>query len=542
MRVSLRPAVAFAAVCGLAIVAVCGGCAQYQPLPADPAGRLFARGLDDIAEYYIEPVSSRLLVLDGAARLSSLDHGLVIAETPGPGTETDIVVDYRNRGVAVHPEPAAADPHAWGDLLGRLVADARGASPSVAALSNDRIETAVFDGITGGLDRFSRYASPAAARDQRALRDGFDGIGVTLESASGGFRVASVLPRGPADLAGIRPGDRIVAIDGEPTAGRSKADVVRQLRGPIPSTVEVSVSRSGREESFRLRRTLIILPTVTMTRHGDIAVFRISRFNQSTTKQLVRYIEAASHGGQSRLRGMVLDLRGDPGGLLDQAVSLADVFISRGPIAATAGRHPASRQLFEAAGDSLAPRIPVVVLINGGSASASEVVAAALQDAGRAVIVGSSSYGKGTVQTIIRLPNGGELTLTWALLIAPSGYYLNRHGVVPTLCTSDLKDDGQSLGIALARASSIAIAPLEPRPRATLSEADWAQLRRSCPERHGDRPIDMAVAEDLVADPALFAQAVHVIARTSKLAADAMPTERDLTGGSGSLLSGAHAP
>lgn len=541
MRVSLRPGVACAAACGLAFVALCSGCASDQPLPTDPAGRLFARGLDEIAEYYIEPASSRLLVLDGAARLSRLDQRLVIAETPGPGSEADVVVEYRNREIAVHPEPGGADPHAWGAFLGRLVAAAKTASPALAALPDDRIETAVFDGITGGLDRFSRYASPAAARDQRALRDGFGGIGVTLETA-GGFRIVAVVPRGPADLAGIRPGDRVVAVDGEPTAGRSEADVVHQLRGPIPSTVAVAISRSGREEIFRLRRTLVVPPTVTVSRRGDIAIFRIARFNQSTTKQLVRYLDTASQGGQPPLRGIVLDLRDDPGGLLDQAVSLADVFISGGPIVATTGRHPASRQLFEAAGDSLAPRTPVVVLINGGSASASEVVAAALQDAGRAVIVGSSSYGKGTVQTVIRLPNGGELTLTWALLIAPSGYYLNRHGVVPTLCTSDLKDDEPSLGIALSRAGSVAIAPLEPRPRATLSEADWSQLRRSCPERHGDHPIDLLVAEHLLADPQLFSQAVHVIARTSKLAAGAMPAGHGLTGGGGSLLSGAHIP
>jgi carboxyl-terminal processing protease len=241
---------------------------------------------------------------------------------------------------------------------------------------------------------------------------------------------------------------------------------------------------------------LIVIPSVSMSRVGDAAVFRVSSFNHNTTQQLLQHLDAARARAPSRLRGIVLDLRGDAGGLLDQAVSLADIFIHGGPIAATTGRHPASRQLFEASGDGPVADMPIVVLINGGSASASEIVAAALQDAGRAVVVGSSSFGKGTVQTVAPLPNGGELTLTWAVLLAPSGYPLNRHGVVPTLCTSDLGDDGEALRIAMGRAGS-----------ASLS---------------------------------------HVITPAAKLAADASGTagaaRPDLTGGPGSLLSGAGAP
>jgi carboxyl-terminal processing protease len=198
--------------------------------------------------------------------------------------------------------------------------------------------------------------------------------------------------------------------------------------------------------------------------------------------------------------------------LLDQAVSLADVFITKGPIVATVGRHPASRQLFEASGDSLAPRLPIVVLIDGGSASAAEIVAAALQDAGRAVVVGSASYGKGTVQTVLRLPNDGELTLTWAQLVTPSGYLLNRHGVVPTLCTSDLGDDDRAIQIAVQRAAAAAAAsPLMYRPRAELDEPDWSRLRRVCPVRRGEHPIDLVVAKRLLNDPILYGEATHVM-------------------------------
>jgi carboxyl-terminal processing protease len=517
-------------------------CAQTQPLPADRAGRLFARGLDEIREFYIEPTSDRLLALGGAQRLSILDPGFTVAENPGAQSRAEIVLAYGGREVAVEPEPAENDPHAWGALLGRLVAGARAVSPSFASLSDDRVETVVFNGITAGLDRFSRYAPPDVARDERALRDGFGGVGMTVEKMSGAFRVASITPGGPAELGGIRVDDQIVAVDGEPVAGLVKLDVARRLRGAVPSSVEISVLRPGsaRTRVFRLRRTLIVAPSVSMRRAEDIAVLRVSSFNQNTTRQLLQYLAEAQGQAPSRLRGIVLDLRGDSGGLLDQAVSLADLFIHRGPIAATAGRHPASRQVFEASGDGLATQMPIVVLINDGSASASEVVAAALQDAGRAVVVGSASYGKGTVQTVAPLPNGGELTLTWAVLVAPSGYPLNGHGVVPTLCTSDLADDQEALRIALERAGSVSLPPLTPRPRASLSEADWLQLRRSCPGRSGDRAIDMAVAQRLLADPNLFSQAVHVIAPSAKLAAGS--TGSDLTRSPGSLLSGTPAP
>ena len=303
-----------------------------------------------------------------------------------------------------------------------------------------------------------------------------------------------------------------------------------------------------RTEDYRLQRILIVEPTVTVSRDNGVVVFHISSFNQNTTQQLVEYLDQAKRQMGPQLHGIVLDLRGDPGGLLDQAVSLADVFIAKGPIVATIGRNPASHQFFEASGDSVAPRLPIAILVNGGSASASEIVAAALQDAGRAVVIGTASYGKGTVQTVLRLPNNGELTLTWAQLVAPSGYLLNTRGVVPTVCTSDLGDDGQAVQIALQRASGLsAVSPLTARPRKSLDESDWDQLRRSCPPRDGDRAIDLSVAERLLADPVLYSQATHLIAETPSLAAQPVgtaPAEAApaLTGVSGSLSSGPRNP
>jgi carboxyl-terminal processing protease len=550
MPMSLRPAVVFARASFIAIILVLTGCAQTQPMPADPAGRLFARGLDRIDELYIVRVSNRVLAFDAAARLSVLDPNFRVTETPGPHNQTDIVLNYGAREVATYPNPAGDDPHVWGAWLGALETDAKRASPKLAAHSQDEIDKALFDGIAGGLDRFSRYATPQVARDQRAARDGFGGIGVLLQDDADPYRITKVVPGSPADVAGIRVGDRIVAVDGQPSASRSQNEVIAQLRGAISSTVAVTIDRPGFGErhSYRLQRTLIVLPTVSVTRGNGVVIFHISGFNQNTTQQLVEDLESIKSEMGPQLHGIVLDLRGDPGGLLDQAVSLADVFIAKGPIVATVGRNPASRQYFAASGNAVAPRMPIVVLINGGSASASEIVAAALQDAGRAVVVGTASFGKGTVQTVIRLPNNGELILTWAELIAPADYSLNGHGVVPTICTSDLGNDSQSIDIALHRAGGTApVAPLIVAPRASLDERGWTELRRSCPPRPGDRAVDMAVAERLLADPVLYSQAVQMIGPAPNLAAKSAGAAtgvsgRALTGVDGSLSSGDHYP
>src|SRR5262249_36326827 len=188
--------------------------------------------------------------------------------------------------------PAHDEPHDWGALMGRLAADAKAASPMLAALPEEQIDKTVFDGVTGALDRFSRYASPDVARDQRALRDGFGGIGVTLEVANDESRISSVTPHGPADMAGIRPDDRLIALDGTPTAGRSQSDVVHALRGPILSPIDVTIYRPGlaQKRTYRLHRELGILPTITESRDGGVAIFEFSLLKLSTTQQMFKVL------------------------------------------------------------------------------------------------------------------------------------------------------------------------------------------------------------------------------------------------------------
>ena len=411
----------WASAAALAAVAALAACTATSPaLPTDANGRLFAQSFGKIAELYIRPVLSRNLAVAGLGGVHELDPKLGVSETPGPGSQ--IVLLDGGRELAAFPAPRADDSAGWGALIGRAIDRFRAASAGFAGLSDSDVDKAVFNGVTGALDRFSRYAAPAAAREQRAARDGVGG-------------------------------------------------------------------------------------SVTAREQGGVAIFRISGVSHETVRQLAAQLTAGSRRGAGAWRGVVLDLRGNPGGLLDQAVGLTDLFIAKGPIVAAIGRNPASRQYYEASGAAIAPDLPLIVLINGGSASSSEIVAAALQDQGRAVVVGSPSFGKGTVQTVLHLPNDGELTLTWAMLIAPAGYFLDRHGVVPTLCTGDLADDA---GVA-RRLQQVAAGPPAPA-RAGLDELAWQRLRATCPQRAGASPIDLMAAEKLLADPALYRQTLRALA------------------------------
>jgi carboxyl-terminal processing protease len=521
----MRARWAAAALC-LVLIA---GCGEREALRGSSTGNLFARGVEQITDLYIDPVPAQKLVLVGTKNLAKLDPRLSVAMGSDVRDRNTLTMTYDGLVVGNSQVPPDIDQNAAGAVIDGMIIAAKSASPRIKAMPEEAIDKTVFDGMTGSLDRFSRYATPDEARDQRAVRDGFGGIGVTLETANSDYSITAISENGPAQRAGLRAGDRIVAIDGAPVAGRLPADIIHQLRGPIGSTVTLTIARPGTpgNRDFKIERQLVVVPTVTATRDGNIAIFRVASFNQSTTQRLTEAIIEAQRQANGRLAGIILDLRGNPGGLLDQAVSLSDIFIAKGPIISTVGRHPASHQYFAATGRSLAPTTPLVVLINGGSASASEIVAAALQDVRRAVVIGTSSYGKGTVQTVMRLPNDGELTLTWARLVTPSGYYLQRHGVVPTLCTSGLADTDGAVDTVLRRPVDARDADAS-HPRASLNDTAWSTLRQSCPAQSTSSPLDLKLAERVLSDPARYAGALGAInAGTAQAAAGAALTARD---------------
>jgi len=247
----------------VAALAACAGGRDVET-GAD-SGYLFARGIEQITDLYIEPISGQKLVTVGAMNLAKLDDRLGVTIGGDPSYRDQLTLTNDGIVVAHFPVPPEIGATDAGQTIAAIIAAARKASGHVASMSEEAIDKAVFDGMTGTLDRFSRYSPPDEARDQRAARDGFGGIGVSLESTSDDFRITTVSEQSPAEHAGLHAGDRIVAIDGQPTAGHHAAEIIHLLRGPVASTVTVTIAREGvpGTRDYRIGRVLVITPTVT---------------------------------------------------------------------------------------------------------------------------------------------------------------------------------------------------------------------------------------------------------------------------------------
>ncbi len=465
--------------------------------------QMFAKVLGNIHKMYLDELPVDDLAIAGLSGLKRLEADASIKRENG---KLSLLVNDTPVGIIAEPKRNSAEH--WAEAIDELIGAGRKGSTKLATADTERIYKVTIDSILAGLDRYTRYAGRAEGRRNRETREGFGGVGVGILKHEDGVRVEHVTPNLPAARAGVVPGDIFIAVDGTPLRGQSLGRSVRLLRGPLGKPVQVTVQRENRPEPFvlTLSRTRIIPTTVRYTSSGNFAHLRITGFNHDTTLELQAGVVKATHELGPSLSGLVLDLRSNPGGLLDQAVSTADLFLRSGRISTTRGRHPDSLQLFDASEAEIAQDIPIVVLVNGASASASEVLAAALQDQGRAVIVGSSSFGKGTVQTVIPLPNDGELILTWARLLSPFGHVLNKIGVIPTLCTSNAENADSVFKRAFSASTThpqLATAGLESR-RAMMKRCPW--------QPHKNDDIDMAVAKRILERPELYKNALRLAA------------------------------
>lgn len=410
-------------------------------------------------------------------------------------------------------EPAAHDHRGWSALVSDFLAEGRNRWSELAVQDRDETLSDFFRGGLSSLDRYTRYESPAEARNTRARREGFGGLGITIRYENGATFVRDVYGGTPAEKAGLMVGDRITHIGGDPLDGLSQAEVVSRLRGPVHSTADLTITRNGAAAPLRIAvvRAHIVLPTVTASRSGGILILRITGFNQGTARSLGKELTNAEREMGRDLKGIVLDLRSNPGGLLDQAVTVSDFFLNEGRIIATRGRHRAANQIFDASWGERLRDTPIALLLNGRSASASEIVAAALRDRGRAVVIGTSSFGKGSVQTIVRLPNGGELTMTWAHMIAPSGFSLQDHGIIPAICTSaEMRSTPELVRtVREHRADDAGTAFIDVLAQRQAVRSDPAKARRDCPPSANEHPEDARIARYILENKALYSRALN---------------------------------
>lgn len=303
--------------------------------------------------------------------------------------------------------------------------------------SGDLIEAAI-DGMLTSLDPHSSYLAPQDFDDMQVQTRGeFGGLGIEVTQEEGFVKVVSPIDGTPAAAAGIEAGDFITHVDGESVLGLTLDEAVDLMRGPVGSEIVITVVREGRAEPFDVTivRDTIKLTAVRSRTVGDTVVLRVTTFNDQTYPNLKEELNKAAEelGGLENVNGIVLDLRNNPGGLLTQAIKVSDAFLNAGEIVSTRGRDPQDSERYNADEGDLTGGKPMVVLINGGSASASEIVTGALQDHRRAVVVGTKSFGKGSVQTVIPLTGNGAMRLTTARYYTPSGRSIQALGIAPDI-------------------------------------------------------------------------------------------------------------
>ncbi len=299
------------------------------------------------------------------------------------------------------------------------------------------IEAAI-NGMLMSLDPHSGYMPPDDFDDMRTqTRGSFGGLGIEVTQEDGFIKVVTPMDDTPADKAGVEPGDTITHVDGESLMGLTLGQAVDLMRGPVGSEIIITVVREGESEPFDLSiiRDTIRVQAVRTRVEDDLIILRVTTFNEQTFPNLRDGLEEAIEdlGGIDNLGGVVLDLRNNPGGLLTQAVSVTDAFLDQGEIVSTRGREEGAGERFNAQAGDLIDGKPIVVLINSGSASASEIVAGALQDHRRAIVVGTRSFGKGSVQTVMPLRGDGAIRLTTSLYYTPSGRSIQALGVSPDI-------------------------------------------------------------------------------------------------------------
>lgn len=298
----------------------------------------------------------------------------------------------------------------------------------------DAIENAI-QGMLAGLDPHSSYMNPRMYRDMQVQTRGeFGGLGIEVTQEGGYIKVISPIDETPAARAGVKPGDLITHLNGNSVQGLTLQEAVEQMRGERGTSIRLTIRREGTDRPVELTLTRdVIRPQVVRFRveGGDIGYIRLTSFNEQTEAGLRRAMQQIRQQAGTNLKGIVLDLRNNPGGLLDQAVQVSDDFLDQGEIVSTRARRSEDSQRWNARSGDIAQGLPIVVLINGGSASASEIVAGALQDHRRAIVLGTKSFGKGSVQTVMPIPGNGAIRLTTARYYTPSGRSIQATGIEP---------------------------------------------------------------------------------------------------------------
>ncbi len=385
---------------------------------------------------------------------------------------------------------AAADAYKQLSLFGDVFERVR--TDYVEKPDDGKLVESAINGMLTGLDPHSSYMDAKSFRDMQVQTRGeFGGLGIEVTMEDGVIKVVAPIDETPAAKAGVMANDFITHIDDEPVQGLTLNQAVDKMRGPVNTKIKLKIMRKGQDKPVEMTLTRDVIRVLSVRSHSegdDVGYIRITQFNEQATTGLKKAIADLTAQDGDKIKGFILDLRNNPGGLLDQAISVSNAFLNRGEIVSTRGRNADETQRFTARPGDLTKGKPVIVLINGGSASASEIVAGALQDHKRAIMVGTRSFGKGSVQTIIPLGSGnGALRLTTARYFTPSGRSIQAKGIVPDI--EVLQDVPEELK---ARADTTSEATLRGHLQAEGQEQTGSQSYVP-PDEKNDKALHLAV-------------------------------------------------
>jgi len=484
--------------------------ARTGAYPREEMRLVLGAGFQTILDRHLDAATPGDLMLWALAGLAALDTELSVARS---GRE--VALRQGERTLLARPLPAqepgerrAAAGGAAADRLTLFHQAAWAASAPVRRAGAQHLVQASFEAIFRHLDPFSRYVTPEEAQSARERRTGEAGLGMRLAPGrQGGTVVVALSPGSPAAEAGVRLGDRVLAINGAPLRPRDASSAVLLLEGPAGSEVVLLIERGRRREEVTLRRALPPGTPVTAERVDEVLLIRIPAFSAQTERQAAAVLLGAL--SQWSPRAVLLDLRGNRGGLLSQAAAVADIFLGPGEAFRTAGRHGDSSRIYVTAGGDLSEGRPLVVLVDGRSASAAEIVAATLGDRGRAAIAGTATMGKGLVQLVVPLPDGGELQMSWSRLVMPAGWPLQGLGVLPGLCMAGGTEE-TARSLAALRAGARPMGPAQTRQRALrhpVPANEVEALRARCPPGEV-ADSDLAAVRALALDPLAHAAAM----------------------------------
>ncbi|WP_429955788.1 S41 family peptidase [Gluconobacter japonicus] len=423
--------------------------------------------------------------------------------------------------------PADESRSGWSDLVTAAMQSAWEHSSTIRDAGADALLQGFFDELFNHMDPYSRYLGPTPAIADRTKRTGQSGtVGLTLGAKGHAIIVTAVNANGPAWEAGVDTGQRLIAVNGRSTRGQSPEVVQSWLEGEDRTSISLALASHGqRLATLKLRRAQVPPETVFASTDGPYTLLRITSFSIQTAEEISQYldqvVEDETPDGQSSARaktplkrpaGVIIDLRGDRGGVLQQAVTAAALFLDHGVAVTTHGRDPQANHIWAVQGGDMTSGAPIVILVDGRTASAAEILAAALSDHRRAVVVGSETLGKGLVQVIGQMPNGGELFVTWSRNQAPLGWPIQGLGIMPQVCTSRGGDDlhGQLATLKGGTAPQAAAVQMARAARYPVPVSRILDIRRHCPAAIGT-DADMDTARFLLSSATAYKAALEAV-------------------------------